>query len=82
MRHREDDVIPSDLYVDICPTCGGLFPPSYTQYEARFRARFYSETIAVYDDIFPLYDEIIAPYSDIFPSYDETIALYSETIAL
>ena len=58
--------------------CGGLIPPSYTQYEGRF----YSETIAVYDDIFALYDEIIAPYSDIFPPYDETIALYSETIAL
>ena len=49
--------------------------PSYTQYEGRFRARFYSETIAVYDDIFPSYDEIIALYDDIFTVYDETIAL-------
>lgn len=66
----------------LCRERGGLFPPSYTQYEGRFRARFYSETIAVYDDIFAVYDEIIALYSDIFPPYDETIALYSETIAL
>ena len=62
--------------------CGGIFPPSYTQYEGRFRALFYIETIAVYDDIFPSYDETIVRYSDIFPPYDETIALYSETIAL
>ena len=66
----------------ICKEREGHFPPSYTQYEGRFRARFYSETIAVYDDIFPQYNETIAPYDDIFSSYDETIALYSETIAL
>ena len=36
MRHREDDVIPSDLYVDICPTCGGLFPPNWNGRRKRF----------------------------------------------
>ena len=66
----------------LCRERRSPFFPSYTQYEGRFRARFYSETIAVYDDIFAVYDEIIALYSDIFPPYDETIALYSETIAL
>ena len=65
-----------------CRERGGLFLPSYTQYEGRFRAHFYSETIAVYDDILALYDETIVQYSDIFPLYNETIALYSETIVL
>ena len=66
----------------ICKEREGHFPPSYTQYEGRFRARFYSETIAVYDEIIALCSETIALYCDIFPPNDETIALHSETIAL
>ena len=66
----------------LCRERRSPFFPSYTQYEGRFRAHFYSETIAVYDDILALYDETIVQYSDIFPLYNETIALYSETIAL
>ena len=36
MRHREDDVIRADEYVDICPTCGGLFPPNWVGRRKRF----------------------------------------------
>ena len=30
MRKFKDDVIRPDEYVDICPTCGGLFNPNPT----------------------------------------------------
>lgn len=36
MRKFKDDVIRPDEYVDICPTCGGLFNPNPTGRRKRF----------------------------------------------